>query len=142
MALGLLSELFQGRCAPDQISMNAGISVCETVADWELALHLLMVMSAGRHTIDQYSFNAAIGACRKGGRWLMVLQLLGSMSQAKCTPDVISFYSAVETCSAMSLSHVPDVLCKLNSAAMSQIEWHLLPVQAGQVEYRSLTTSN
>ncbi|CAE7276941.1 unnamed protein product [Symbiodinium natans] len=80
------------RLQPNEIHLNACLSVCEASGAWPLAVRLLArppaELPVHRSTV---AYNTTISACEKGHQWELALQLGQQMSDKAAPKDHITY---------------------------------------------------
>ena len=63
------------------ITLNAGLSACETASAWRMALRLFEEIE--QHQADVISFGSLMTCCARGGQWRLVWALQEALRARK-----------------------------------------------------------
>eukprot|EP00434_Breviolum_minutum_P021185 symbB.v1.2.018690.t1/scaffold1410.1/size216244/16 len=94
----VLQAMAASRLTPNDLHLNAALSVNERCSDWSRALWQLGQASNLGIQSNTVSFNTTISACAKSYHWQWSMHLHHEMEQQKVLKDIISYSAGISAC--------------------------------------------
>ncbi|CAL1135617.1 unnamed protein product [Cladocopium goreaui] len=88
------------RVAPDIVSYNSLINICDREHQWSQSLQLLALMRRRYLAPNLVSFGSAISACAKGAQWPRSLILMEQLRRQCLQPNFVVLSACMDACAS------------------------------------------